>query len=530
MSKTARVSFGWIAALAAVAAAPAQEFRAASVTVEKGTFAGRTFGYRVMVPDDLREEERLPVVLFLHGAGERGDDNEAQLRHFPDRMVRADYRERFRSIVVAPQCARGAMWIPVRWGDDRTEPGALDSPWLDVALAALRKTLEEVAHDPDRIYLTGLSMGGFGSWHLSSREPGLFAAVAPICGGGYPETAGALTDLPIFAWHGGADRVVPPSRSHEMVDAARRAGGTVHYVELPGVGHDSWNQAYALEGAALDWLFEQRRSERYLGHVMACNQAGPAIELRDVRSGEVRWSWSGEGLPDEQRPWLAHPTDVRPVARGTAALVVASGGGLFQVRLADRKVQFAAEVGGNPHAVEPLEDGTVVVASSQGNALTRWSLDDPSAPMQAIELRDAHGVVRDPDTRIVWALGGDELVALALGDEGLVVRDRFPLPDSGSDRPAGGHDLVLDPATGQLLLSDVSRLWTFDRTERSFSRFAPLPTADDVKSITRLGPRGPFLLVQATESWWSDRGRTVGDDGLAFRVEGARFYKLRAWP
>ncbi|MDA0935485.1 MAG: hypothetical protein O3C51_18725, partial [Planctomycetota bacterium] len=168
--------------------------------------------------------------------------------------------------------------------------------------------------------------------------------------------------------------------------------------------------------------------------------------------------------------------------------------------------------------------------SSQGNALTRWSLDDPSAPMQEIELRDAHGVVQDPETRLVWALGGDELVALATGDDGLAVRARFPLPDSGSDRPAGGHDLVLDPVTGLLLLSDVSRLWTFDRTERSFSPFAPLPTVDDVKSITRLGPRGPFLLVQATESWWSDRGRAVGDEGVAFRVEGARFYKLRAWP
>ena len=99
-----------------------------------------------------------------------------------------------------------------------------------------------------------------------------------------------------------------------------------------------------------------------------------------------------------------------------------------------------------------------------------------------------------------------------------------------SEQPPGGHDLVLDHTTGLLFLSDLERLWTFDRTERAFSPFAPLPVVDDVKSITRLGPRGPFLLVQATESWWSDRGRAVGDEGVAFRVEGARFYKLRAWP
>ncbi|MGA0058738.1 MAG: DUF6528 family protein [Planctomycetota bacterium] len=514
----------------ATASLAAQEFRAARVTVEEGPFAGRSFGYRVMVPEDLADDERLPVVLFLHGAGERGDDNEAQLRHFPDRMIRQDYRERFRSIVVAPQCAKGAMWIPVRWDQQRTEPAELDSPWLDVALSALRQTLAEVSHDPDRIYLTGLSMGGFGSWHLASREPGLFAAVAPVCGGGYPSTATALSDLPVFAWHGGADRVVPPSRSHEMVDAARRAGGTAHYVELPGVGHDSWNQAYALEGAALDWLFARRRGRPYLGHVMGCNQAVPAIELRDVRTQDVLWSWAGEGLVDEQRAWLAHPTDVRPVDRGTAALVVASGGGLFRVRLADRKVQFAAQVGGNPHAVEPLHDGTALVASSHGNALTRWSLEDPSAPMQTVELRDAHGVVQDPASQLIWALGGDELVTLTLGEDGLAVRDRYSLPAIGTEQPPGGHDLVLDHTTGLLFLSDLERLWTFDRTERAFSPFAPLPVVDDVKSITRLGPRGPLLLVGATESWWSDRGRTVGGEDVGFHVPGARFYKLRSWP
>jgi poly(3-hydroxybutyrate) depolymerase len=527
---TIRMRRGLATLLLTMAPALAQEFRAESVSVGEGPLAGRSFGYRVMVPDDIGEDERLPVVLFLHGAGERGDDNEAQLRHFPDRMVRPEYRQRFRSIVVAPQCAKGAMWIPVKWDQDHTEPADLESPWLDVALAALRKTLAEVSHDPDRIYLTGLSMGGFGSWHLAQREPGLFAAVAPVCGGGYPSTASALAGLPIFAWHGGADRVVPPSRSHEMVDAARGAGGNVHYVELPGIGHDSWNQAYALEDAALDWLFAQRRGQPYLGQVMACNQAGPAVELRDVRSTDVLWSWSGEGLAEDQRAWLAHPTDVRPVDRGTAALVVASGGGLFRVRLADRKVQFAASVGGNPHAVEPLHDGTALVASSQGNALTRWSLEDPSSPMQEVELRDAHGVVQDPATQLIWALGGEELITLTVREEGLVVRDRYALPATGTDEPAGGHDLVLDRTTGLLFLSDVERLWTFDRTERAFSPFAPLPEIDDVKSITRLGARGPLLLVAATESWWSDRGRTVGGADVGFRVAGARFYKLRSWP
>jgi poly(3-hydroxybutyrate) depolymerase len=530
MPKFARVSVVLSILVATALPSAAQEFRPASVTLQEGTFAGRTFGYRVMVPDDLREDEKLPVVLFLHGAGERGDDNEAQLRHFPDRMVRTEYRERFRSIVVAPQCANGSMWIPVRWDQDRTEPAELDSPWLDVALAALRKTLSEVSHDPDRIYLTGLSMGGFGSWHLSSREPKLFAAAAPICGGGYPATAVSLGALPILAVHGGADRVVPPSRSREMIVAARRAGTSAHYVELPGVGHDSWNQAYALEGAVLDWLFEQRRGRPYLGHVMGCNQAIPAIELRDVRSAALSWSWDGEGLSDDQRAWFDHPTDVRPVDLGTAALVVASGGGLFRVRLVDRKVEFAAHVGGNPHAVAALHDGSALVASSQGNALTRWSLEDPTAQLQSIELRDAHGVVQDAESRLIWALGGDELITLVLGEEGLEVRDRYPLPATGDREPAGGHDLVFDRTTGLLFLSDVERLWTFDRTERAFSPFAPLPRVKDVKSITRLGARGPLLLVQANESWWSDRGRFVGAGDVEFRIDGARFYKLRTWP
>lgn len=123
----------------------------------------------------------------------------------------------------------------------------------------IEHTLEQHHIDPDRIYLTGLSMGGFGSWELAARRPDLFAAIVPVCGGGRPDCAESLKNLPLWAVHGSEDTVVLPERSREMITAIQSVGGTPRYTELPGVGHNCWKYAYDPESGILKWMFQQRR-------------------------------------------------------------------------------------------------------------------------------------------------------------------------------------------------------------------------------------------------------------------------------
>ena len=148
------------------------------------------------------------------------------------------------------------------WGDKRPKAMAADpSEMMQVALAALQlvRTEHKAEIDPSRIYLTGLSMGGYGTWELAMRHPDWFAAAAPICGGGDESRASILKSLPIWAFHGDQDTVVWPERSERMVAAVKVAGGQAKLSLLPGVGHDAWSPAYDLKSGLLDWLFSQRR-------------------------------------------------------------------------------------------------------------------------------------------------------------------------------------------------------------------------------------------------------------------------------
>jgi predicted peptidase len=202
---------------------------------------------------------KVPVVLFLHGAGERGSDNEKQLEYLPTWLVEPAARERYPCYLVAPQCRADHWWVEVDWSD-RASTRQATAPTADMAaaVAALEATLAHQAADPRRVYLTGLSMGGFGAWDLAARMPGRFAALVPICGGGDERTAPRLVDLPVWCFHGDADTVVPVERSQRMIAALEAAGGRPKYSELPDVGHDSWTPAYR-DPATLEWLFRQAR-------------------------------------------------------------------------------------------------------------------------------------------------------------------------------------------------------------------------------------------------------------------------------
>jgi predicted peptidase len=177
----------------------------------------------------------------MHGGGECGHDNVRQLRGLPEQLALADWRQRFQCFVLAPQCSETTSW----------------SAWTGELERLINHLCAELPVDHRRIYLTGLSMGGFGSWELAAHRPDLFAAVVPICGGGDAAWGARLKEVPIWAVHGDADTVIPAEESRIMIEAIRKAGGQPRYTELSGVGHDSWTETYRDRKGVLRWMFEQ---------------------------------------------------------------------------------------------------------------------------------------------------------------------------------------------------------------------------------------------------------------------------------
>ncbi|MCE9631007.1 MAG: alpha/beta fold hydrolase [Planctomycetia bacterium] len=241
-----------------VSAAPTDAYESRNVVVTDD--GGRVeFSYRLLRPAAVAPATRYPVVLFLHGAGERGHDNAQQLKYLPTWLAEPDLRKRYPCFVVAPQCREEHKWVDVDWSQGESSPQTPE-PTADLAaaVAALDAVMKDEAVDPNRIYLTGLSMGGYGTWDLAARMPERFAAILPICGGGDAITAPRIAGLPIWCFHGDADQIVPVERSRRMIAAVKAAGGEPRYSELPGVGHDSWTPAYR-DPAVLEWLFNQSR-------------------------------------------------------------------------------------------------------------------------------------------------------------------------------------------------------------------------------------------------------------------------------
>lgn len=218
--------------------------------------------YRLLRPDSIEPGKTYPLVLFLHGAGERGDDNTAQLVHGLREFVRPDRRRAYPAFVVVPQCPLDCKWVEVPWDGLEHSLPEESSPNLRLCHELLEKLSGELPVDRDRVYLTGLSMGGFGTFDAISRWPERFAAAVPICGGGdpRPEVVSRFRSLPLWAFHGDQDQLVPPDRTRRMVAALQEAGGQPRYTEYPGVGHDSWTPAYA-DDALFEWLFQQRRKK-----------------------------------------------------------------------------------------------------------------------------------------------------------------------------------------------------------------------------------------------------------------------------
>jgi predicted peptidase len=215
---------------------------------------GHQLPYRLLKPAKIEPGQKYPLVLFLHGAGERGDNNEAQLIHGVPEFAKAKNREKYPCFLIAPQCPKGQRWA--NWSerklvDQPTEP-------MRLVIALLAQAQKEYPIDPQRIYVTGLSMGGYGTWDLISRYPDQFAAAVPICGGGDEGQAAKIAQIPIWVFHGAKDPAVKVERSRTMVAALKKAGGHPKYTEYPDVEHDSWVPAYK-DAEMMEWLFAQKK-------------------------------------------------------------------------------------------------------------------------------------------------------------------------------------------------------------------------------------------------------------------------------
>ncbi len=224
-----------------------------------------TLRYRIMYPKNFQEDGNYPVILFLHGAGERGSDNQRQLTHGA-KLFATDYlQEEYPAIVIFPQCPEESYWASVdvdrssypinlefRYNEGPTKP-------LEMVMDLLETTIEHEYTNDRQVYLMGLSMGGMGTFELLNRKPDTFAAAIPICGGGDPDTVSMYAkNTPLWVFHGAQDNVVNPLQSMEMVSALLKTGAHPKFTMYDFANHNSWDPAFA-EPDLLPWLFSKKK-------------------------------------------------------------------------------------------------------------------------------------------------------------------------------------------------------------------------------------------------------------------------------
>ncbi len=234
--------------------------------MEKKVFedgSGASMPYRLYVPESYDASKKYPVVVFLHGAGERGSDNSAQLVN--GIQVLFDTHEAFKeAIVIAPQCPATKRWVETDWSAGCYSSDLIGEEQLATVMKILESVQGEYSTDTDRIYAMGLSMGGFGTWDLLTRHHDVFAAGVPICGSGDPNKADILSQVPIWTFHDTTDGVVPYNGTKTMYNSIKAAGGDkIKFTTYNQYAHAIWNVA-AAEPGLVDWLFSQRLSERNL--------------------------------------------------------------------------------------------------------------------------------------------------------------------------------------------------------------------------------------------------------------------------
>lgn len=219
---------------------------------------GTVVKYRWSAPEKIEPGKKYPLVLFLHGSGERGTDNTAQLKHGVKPILAGAEKLGEPVFLIAPQCPKDRWWAPASLQSGYLTAAKEPNSLLEAVLALADETMKKQPVDADRFYVTGISMGGFATWDLLGRAPKKIAAAIPICGGGDPSLAKRYKNVPIWTFHGDADPIVPVRTTQEMVKALEDAGKAPKVTYYPGVDHDSWTQTYD-DPEVIRWLFQQKR-------------------------------------------------------------------------------------------------------------------------------------------------------------------------------------------------------------------------------------------------------------------------------
>jgi len=214
-----------------------------------------TLNYRMLFPD-ADTFRKYPLVIFLHGAGERGSDNEAQLKWGVMNFATDENMMRHPALVIAPQCPLKTGWSNFLRKDMKLDP--TPSKPMELVIKLIHQLIKTMPVDTNRIYITGLSMGGYGTYDAIERYPNLFAAAVPVCGGGDISRAASIAHIPIWIFHGAEDPVVNPVYDQQMLQALTNAGAHPGFTQYPEVGHFSWLGAYS-DPHMMEWLFRQHK-------------------------------------------------------------------------------------------------------------------------------------------------------------------------------------------------------------------------------------------------------------------------------
>jgi len=223
--------------------------------------AGEILNYRYRSPAKLETGQKYPLLLFLHGAGGRGDDNRGELTDAGtiQALEKAGVSGEFNSYVLAGQVPKNKLWVDVNWRSNSHK-----MPEISTSMKLMFEVMDAFIADPanqidkDRIYVMGLSMGGYGTWDAIQRRPNFFAAAVPICGGADSALAASIAHVPVWAWHGDKDQAISVDRSRAIVDALKRSGGSPRYSEIKGRGHDSWVDAF-YHAPLWQWLYSHKK-------------------------------------------------------------------------------------------------------------------------------------------------------------------------------------------------------------------------------------------------------------------------------
>ncbi len=220
--------------------------------------SGIKLPYRFLRPEDSTATKESPLVIFLHGSGERGTDNEQQLKWGVREFTKKSRRKKFPCYMIVPQCPENKRWVETDWSAASHTMPKEPSPYLQAVYELLKYTRNKNNIDPGRIYITGISMGGFGTWDALQRWPNIFAAAVPVCGGGDSTLAYRIKNIPVRVFHNSGDGVVPVIRSRRMVSAVKKAGGNILYTEYKTRGHNAWTRTYSND-KLYEWMFRCSR-------------------------------------------------------------------------------------------------------------------------------------------------------------------------------------------------------------------------------------------------------------------------------